>query len=163
MTRTMTRTVTRTVKRATKRQDIVVDATVLVAALDRSHERHSTVRHVLELILDQVDDQRSVLVTHTDAVTRATAILDERCVADASDLVCGLTAAFEVTPLHADFLRDARGVVDAAGDHNVVLPLDTALTIELARRRRTRRVLSLDPLLHLFEFERLLDGQSSPA
>lgn len=149
--------------RTLKRPDVVVDATVLVAALDRSHERHPTVRQVLEAIFEDLSDHRSVLVTHTDAVTRATAVLDGKGVAAASDLVCGLTAPFEVVPLHADFLRDARGVVDAAGEHNVILPLDTALTIELARRRGTRRLLSLDPLLHLFEFERLLDGQSSPA
>lgn len=150
-------------RRSARGRDVVADGTVFVAALDPAHERHATTTRVLDLLLDELVDGQLVLVTHTDAVTSATAALDAAGVRDAVSRAAGLAAAFEVVPLHADVLRDARWVVETAADHGVDLTFDTALTIELARRRGTRRVLSLDPMLHLFDLERLLDGQSSPA
>lgn len=144
------------------RRDVVVDASALVAALDRRDSGHGAARHTLDRLLDDVAADRVVLVTHTDAVTEATrrlASLDS----EASTRVAHLVTAFDVVPLHADLLRDARSVQETAAGHGVELPFDTALTIELTRRRGTRRVMSFDPLLHLFDLERLLDGQSKPA
>lgn len=138
---------------------MIADATVVVAALDPSHERHGAVRRVLDRLLDDVVLDSALLVTHTDALTAATSTLRSTGVSHAIARVARLAGAFEVVPLHDDLLRDARWVVETAGGHGVELTLETALTIELARRRDTRRVLSLDPLLHLFDLERLLDGQ----
>lgn len=145
-----------------KRNEIITDVTVLEAALDPRHNGHRVVRDRLSRLLDDVVEGRALLVTHTDAVTAATSNLTRRDVADATSLVARLARAYEVVPLHADLLRDARLVVETAALHGVALQLDTALTIELARRRGTRRVMSLDPMLRLFDLERVLDGQSSP-
>lgn len=139
--------------------DVIADATALVAALDRSHERHGAVQRVLDQLLDDVVDDSLAIVVHTDALTAATSTLRGIGVSDALVRVARLAGAFDVEPLHDDLLRDARWVVETAAGHGVDLALETALTIELARRRGTRRVLSLDPLLHLFDLERLLDGQ----
>jgi predicted nucleic acid-binding protein len=146
-----------------RRSDVVADASVFVAALDPFHERHGAVCRILDGLFDELVSDKSVLVTHTDAITTATALLEHGGIDGATDRVAALAEAFEVVPLHEDLLRDARWVAETAADHGTDLPLQTALTIELLRRRGTRRVVSLDPLLSLFDLERLLDGQSNPA
>jgi predicted nucleic acid-binding protein len=78
------------------------------------------------------------------------------------DAVADLAEAFDVMVLHADLRDDARQVMFTARDHGIDLSMTTALTVEVARRRGTRRILSVDPDLSSLDLL-VLPGQISPA
>lgn len=146
-----------------KHRQVVVDQTALVAALDVDDPHHDALRRELESLIDAFDRGDVVLVTHSDAVTGATAELARRrAPRSVVDAVHALSQAFDVEVLHADLRDDAHEVMRTARDHGHDMPYATALTVEVARRRGTRRVVSLDPALAAIDLD-VVPGQINPA
>jgi predicted nucleic acid-binding protein len=151
-----------------KHRQVVVDQSAIVAALDPAADLHSIVRIELLELLDRFERADVLLVTHTDAVTGAAAELAARGLPrEVTDSVADLAEAFDVVVLHDDLRDDAREVMFTARDHGIDLSTTTALTVEVARRRGTRRILSVDPGLSALDLVVIpavvLPGQISPA
>jgi hypothetical protein len=146
-----------------KHRQVVVDQSAIVAALDPAADLHTIVRIELLELVDRYEKADVLLVTHTDAVTGAAAELTARGLdREVVDSVADLAEAFDVMVLHADLLDDARAVMFTAREHGIDLTMTTALTVEVARRRGTRRILSVDPGLAALDLL-VLPGQSNPA
>jgi predicted nucleic acid-binding protein len=146
-----------------KHRQVVVDQSAIVAALDTMADQHAIVRIELLELIDRYERADVLLVTHTDAITGAEAELAARGLPrETVDAVADLAEALDVMVLHADLRDDAREVMFTARDHGIDLSMTTALTVEVARRRGTRRILSID--LGLAALDLLVTpGQSSPA
>ena len=151
-----------------KHRQVVVDQSAIVAALDPAADQHTIVRIELLELIDRYERADVLLVTHTDAITGAAAELAARGLPrEVTDSVADLAEAFDVMVLHADLRDDAREVMFTARDHGIDLSMTTALTVEVARRRGTRRILSVDPGLAALDLLVVpgadRQGQSSPA
>ena len=131
-----------------KHRQVVVDMSAFVTALDPDADGHEIVRAQMLTLVDQFERNEVLLVTHSDAVTGAVAELLRRGFGPhVVDAVNGLAAVCDVVPLHADHRDHAHEVIAIAEDLSLSLTLRSTLTIELARRRGTSRVFSVDPRL----------------
>lgn len=129
-----------------RRPELLVDASALAAALDPDHPVHAPVRLELARLLEQVRAERAVLVCHGEAVLTAARLLASRGFPPSvHDRLWALARACTLETLHPDLLRDAEAVRRAAADRGLCLEPVHAITVELARRRGTDRVLAADP------------------
>ena len=154
-----------------RRPEVVIDPTAIVAALDPSDPAHALAHAEMCSLVERYEADELLLVTHSDAVTGAMAELARRGAPTAVvDSVTDLALAFEIEVLHPDLLDDAAEVVEIARLNGLHLDMRAALTVELARRRRTVTVLAFDDRLARLDLRLLPAGdpdedpaQSNPA
>ena len=119
-----------------------MDASALVAALDVHDAEHATVRTTLAALLESSRRAEIVLASHSEALTSAALTLSGR--PEAAERLALLSGALDIEVLQPDLLADAESVRLTAADHGIDLTLGQAITVEVARRRRSARVLSVD-------------------